>query len=151
MRTSPVSLPALTSYLLWVFVFLIPGARAGAQRNAMTLAYQLTHTDQGEAFPSPDGKKLVFEMTIAGIEQLFTMNVDGSGQNQITHDNFSHDTPAWSPDGKKIAYVSDKDGKEVINLINPDGIGDEQLTDDEHRYIHPNWSADSSPDLLLGR
>jgi TolB protein len=143
MRTSPVSLPALTSYLLWVFVILIP-SRAGAQGNAMTLAYQLTPTDQGEAFPSPDGKKLVFEMTIAGIEQLFTMNVDGSGQTQVTHDNFNHETPAWSSDGKKIAYVSDKDEKEVINLINPDSTGDEQLTDDEHRYIHPNWSADSS-------
>ena len=142
MRFTVISLPTFMACLFaGVFSVSIP---AVAQRGAMTLAYQLTHTDQGEAFPSPDGKKLVYEVVVAGIQQLFTMNVDGSGPVQITHDAFNHDTPSWSPDGKKIAYVSDKDGKEVIDLIDPDGAGDEQLTDDKHRYIHPNWSADSS-------
>jgi hypothetical protein len=74
---------------------------APAQRGAITLAYQLTHVDMGEPFPSPDGKKLVFEITIAGFEQLFTMNPDGSGQTQLTHDLANHDTPSWSPDGRR--------------------------------------------------
>jgi TolB protein len=115
-----------------------------AQRGALTLAYQLTHVDTGEPFPSPDGKKIVFEISIMGKYQLFTMNPDGSGQIQITHDAATHDTPAWSPDGRKIAYVSDKTGHSVIYTINPDGTGEERITDDKHEYIHPNWSADSS-------
>jgi TolB protein len=112
--------------------------------SASALLFCDSYIDQGEAFPSPDGKKLVYEVVVSGIQQIFTMNVDGSGSAQITHDGFNHDTPSWSRDGKKIAYVSDKDGKEVIHLVNPDGSGYEQLTDDKHRYIHPNWSADSS-------
>jgi len=36
----------------------------------------------------------VFEITVAGFQQLFTMNPDGSGQTQITHDAANHDTPS---------------------------------------------------------
>ena len=114
-----------------------------AQRSAATLAYQLTHVDAGEPFPSPDGKKIVFEISVAGFYQIFTMNTDGSGQTQITHDPANHDTPSWSPDGRKIAYVSDKTGHSVIYMMNPDGSGEERLTDDHHEYIHPTWAPDS--------
>ena len=115
-----------------------------AQRGAMTLAYQLTHVDMGEPFPSPDGKRLVFEIAIGGFEQLFTMNTDGSGQTQITHDPANHDTPSWSPDGRKIAYASDKTGRATIYMMNSDGTGEERLSDDRHEYIHPTWSPDST-------
>jgi len=109
----------------------------------MTLAYQLTHVDTGEPFPSPEGKKIVFEIMIEGVYQLFVMNPDGSGQVQITHGAANHDTPAWSPDGRKIAYVSDRSRHSVIYTINPDGTGEERVTDDKHEYIHPSWSPDS--------
>ncbi len=126
-----------------------------AQRGATTLAYQLTHVDTGEPFPSPDGKKIVFEIKIEGVYQLFIMNPDGSGQVQITHDAANHDTPAWSPDGRKIAYVSDKGGHSAIYVMKVGDVIDgstgqktvatldEKITDDKHEYIHPNWSPDS--------
>jgi TolB protein len=123
----------------------------------MTLAYQLTHVDTGEPFPSPDGKKIVFEISLAGVYQLFVMNPDGSGQVQITQDAANHDTPAWSPDGRKIAYVSDRGGHSAIYVMD---VGDlisgttgqkpvaalasEKITDDKHEYIHPSWSPDGS-------
>ncbi len=127
-----------------LLMVLLLSVAAVAQRNAMTLAYQLTHVDMGEPFPSPDGKKLVFEITVAGFEQLFTMNPDGSGQTQITHDAANHDSPSWSPDGSRIAYVSDKGGHELIYSIKPDGSGEERLSDDRGEYIHPTWSPDSA-------
>jgi TolB protein len=125
-------------------LLLLVSSLSLAQRGAMTLAYQLTHVDTGEPFPSADGKKIVFEIRIAGVYQLFVMNPDGSGQVQITRDAANHDTPAWSPDGRKIAYVSDKGGHSVIYTINPDGTGEERVTDDKHEYIHPSWSGDST-------
>jgi TolB protein len=127
-----------------VLLSFVPTDCFAQRRGATTLAYQLTHVDTGEPFPSPDGKKIVFETSIAGFYQLFTMNPDGSGKAQITHDAANHDTPAWSPDGRKIAYASDKGGHSAIYIINVDGTGEERVSDDKHSYIHPNWSSDSS-------
>ena len=124
------------------FAILVPSA--AAQRGAATLAYQLTHVDTGEPFPSPDGKQLVFEITVEGFEQVFVMNRDGSGQKQITHDPANHDTPSWSPDGKKVAFASDKNGHSVIYVMNIDGSEMERLTDENAESIHPNWSPDST-------
>jgi Tol biopolymer transport system component len=39
---------------------------AVAQDEKPALAYHLTHVDTGEPFPSPDGKKIVFESKVAG-------------------------------------------------------------------------------------
>src|ERR1700680_4528129 len=143
-RMSLLALLFIVLHLCLSFVFGRSSGVAIAQSSTITLAYQLTHVDMGEPFPSPDGKKLVFENTIAGFEQLFTMNPDGSGQNQLTHDDANHDAPAWSPDGRKIAYVSDKSGHEVIYMMNPDGGVEERLTADQADNIHPNWSPDST-------
>jgi TolB protein len=130
--------------LLLMAVGLARLSVAGAQQRALTLAYQLTHVDQGEPFFSPDGSKVVFETTVAGFQQIFIMNADGSNPTQITHDAVTHDSPSWSPDGRKIAFVSDKGGDESIYIMNPDGTGEERMTDNRHRFIHPNWSADSA-------
>jgi TolB protein len=127
-----------------IITFICCAPTSNAQQSVTTLAYQLTHVDKGEPFFSPDGKKIVFETTVAGIQQVFIMNADGTGQTQITRDPVDHDSPSWSPDGKKIAFVSDDGKQEAIYIMNPDGAGQERMTDDQHKYIHPNWSADSS-------
>ncbi len=121
-----------------------PNALAQAPRHRSTLAYQLTHVDTGEPFPSPDGKRIVFEIVIEGQQQIFIMNSDGTEQKQITHDVANHDSPSWSPDGRKIAFVSDANGHSVIYMMSVDGTHIERLTDLDGESIHPNWSADSS-------
>jgi TolB protein len=114
-----------------------------AQSRKPVLAYQLTHVDTGEPFPSPDGKKVLFESQIAGLYQLFMMNTDSSGIVQLTHDPWNHDMPSWSPDGKKIAFVSDRNKHSVIYMMNVDGTGLERLSPESAESIHPNWSPDS--------
>jgi dipeptidyl aminopeptidase/acylaminoacyl peptidase len=69
-----------------------------------------------QALLSPDGKKISYKTTVTGCEQVFTMNADGIGQTQITHDEVNHDSPSWSPDGRKMAFVSDKGGGEASDL-----------------------------------
>jgi TolB protein len=120
-----------------------PSAVAQVPGHRSTLAYQLTHVDTGEPFPSPDGKQIVFEITAEGKEQIFIMKSDGTSQKQITHDAANHDSPSWSPDGSKIAFVSDANDHSVIYIMNVDGTNVERLTDLAADSIHPNWSADS--------
>ena len=114
-----------------------------AQQSVLTLAYQLTHVGQDEPYPSPDGKKLVYETIVAGHQQIFVMNLDASGQIQITNDPITHDSPLWSPDGNWIAFVAEDEKHETICIMKPDGSGRECLTGPEHKFIHPNWSPDS--------
>ena len=116
---------------------------AAAADRAISIPVQITHAQIFDPFPSPDGKKLVFITMIAGKEQLFTMDVDGSKIVQLTRDDADHEDPAWSPDGRKIAFVLIAKERHSIAIIGIDGSSIEVLTPPEQNTIHPNWSADS--------
>jgi TolB protein len=126
----------VTISLMWLH------AAAGADR-AISIPVQITHAQNFDPFPSPDGKKLVFISSISGKEQLFMMNVDGSEVVQITRDDADHEDPAWSPDGSKIAFVLSTKDRHSIAVMGTDGSNVEVLTPVEQNTIHPNWSADS--------
>jgi TolB protein len=126
-----------------VGLLLSPGALP-AQRQAVGLAYQLTHSVNADPSLSPDGKRMVFISVVSGREQLFTMHSDGSDPAQLTHDDADHEDPAWSPDGKTIAFVLLRGDVERIHLMNADGSGVRPLTPEGVRTIHPNWSPDGT-------
>src|SRR6476660_2308059 len=126
-----------------VGLLVLPGPVA-AQRNAIGLAYQLTHSVNADPSLSPDGKRMVFISVVSGREQLFTMNSDGSDPAQLTQDDADHEDPAWSPDGKTIAFVLLRGDVERIHLMNADGSGVRPLTPEGVRTIHPNWSPDGT-------
>ena len=78
------------------------------------------------------------------------MNVDGSGQHQLTHDPGPDQNPAWSPDGRTIAFKSYRDERplggrkwqEMIYVMNADGSGQRKLT----RLSNSDGSFSWSPD-----
>ena len=82
---------------------------------------------------SPDGKWLYYNGEGAarrpGHAQIFRMRPDGSGVEQLTHDDRVNWFPHLSPDGKQMCYISFPQGtlghpadKDVIlRLANPDG------------------------------
>jgi TolB protein len=117
-------------------------AQAGGDL-AISIPIQLTHAQNFDAAPSPDGKKIVFISMLSGKEQLFTMDADGKNIAQLTRDDADHEDPAWSPDGKKIAFVLITKERTSIAVMNADGSNVDVLTPKEHNTIHPNWSADS--------
>ena len=52
---------------------------------------------------SPDGRSLAFTSDQGGGDNIWTMNIDGSTQHQVTKESFRLlNTPAWSPDGQYI-------------------------------------------------
>src|SRR6476661_5201522 len=76
--------------------------QASAADLEISIPIQITHAQNFDPTPSPDGKKLIFISLISGKEQLFTMDADGKNIVQLTRDDADHEDPAWSPDGKKI-------------------------------------------------
>ena len=114
-------------------------------RRGPCSTYHLTHVDTREPFPSPDGKRVIFESNVAGYHQLFTMHPDGSDVLQITHDAWNHDTPSWSPDGRKFAFVSDQNKHSAVYVMNVDGsrAGTPVVAPRNAESIHPSWSPDN--------
>ncbi len=115
----------------------------GASDLAISIPVQLTHAQNLDPSPSPDGKRLVFISIVAGKEQLFTMDTDGSRIAQLTRDDADHEDPAWAPDGTKVAFVHITKDRHSIAVTGIDGNNLELLTPKEQNTIHPNWSSDS--------
>src|SRR5262249_4890089 len=55
---------------------------------------------------TPDGKWIYFNSSRTGRMQIWRMRPDGTGQEQITSDDYNNWFPHISPDGKRIAIVS---------------------------------------------
>src|SRR5690349_22894689 len=128
----PLRLAALVTIGL-----LISAHLSRADDFAISIPIQLTHAQNFDPAPSPDGKKLVFISMLSGKEQLFTMDVDGKNIVQLTRDDADHEDPAWSPDGKKIVFVLITKERTSIAMMNSDGSNVEVLTPKEQNTIHP--------------
>jgi len=115
---------------------------ATAQMAPVSRARQVTASYNLDLVPAPDGKRAVLIKIIGGHEQLFTMNMDGGGETQITRDDADHEDPVWSPDGRKIAFILIKSGKKIVHLMNPDGSGLEPVTPPTQSAIHPAFTPD---------
>ena len=95
---------------------------------------------------SPDGTRIV--CAHGDPVQLFVVNVDGSGAQQITPDgtDVMCCTFRWSPDGTRILFFGSGRQNGSLWLVNPDGTDLTELyRDPRGRYaISPSWSPDGS-------
>ena len=87
-------------------------------------------------------KKIIFTSIKNGNEDIFSMNLDGTGLTQLTDYSGRDWYPSVSPDGKKIAYTSEINGVWQIASMNWDGTGKTQLTTNTGRSGYPHWSFD---------
>src|SRR2546430_15003652 len=96
----------LAFFLTLLTITLLMAVRlAPAADLAISIPVQLTHAQNFDPAPSPDGKKLDFISMLSGKEQLFTMDTDGKNIAQLTGDDADHKDPPWSPDEKKNAFA----------------------------------------------
>jgi TolB protein len=95
---------------------------------------------------SPDGERLAFERRVGPLTKgqcacdidLFVMNADGSGQQNLTRNPVYDYRPVWSPDGQKLAFGRYRD----VWVMNADGSDQRRLTPNPQGDDWPVWSPD---------
>ncbi len=76
---------------------------------------------------SPDGARIVFPSYRNGQYDLYTINVDGSGEAQLTNTPESEGYPKWSASGIAFTVWTNGDDRQVYRM-DADGTGVRQLT-----------------------
>jgi len=97
-------------------------------------SWNVTHGPGYFARWSPDGSKIVFQRDFPGAPpQVFVMNADGTGVQQMTNHQYGAYVPNWSQDGSKILYTAapagGSGGQGEIWVMNANGANPHQVTD----------------------
>src|SRR5947199_276242 len=99
-----------------------------------------------EATWSPDAGRIACtsfrfdRIAVDGVDQIYVMNADGSGQTALTAPPGGNLEPSWSPGGCQIAFTSTRDGHRAIYVMNADGSTQTRLTSSPAEDFSPAWS-----------
>ena len=104
---------------------------------------------------SPDDKKVLYGVTYVSIEQnktnreLFTMNIDGTDNKQITKTPKSENNAVWVKKGSKIAFLTSESGSSQIWEMNPDGTDRIQISEVDGGVNGFSYSPDGKKILYI--
>ncbi|MEE9219264.1 MAG: Tol-Pal system beta propeller repeat protein TolB, partial [Acidobacteriota bacterium] len=87
--------------------------------------------------------QLVFSARNGDGKEIFTMDYDGAGLQQITNNGSLNLSPAWSPDGAQLAFISYQEGWPRLYLLDREGKQSRPLPSWEDELTSaPEWSPD---------
>lgn len=89
---------------------------------------------------SADGKRIVFASSAKGFSDLYIINRDGTGLQQLTQDEHGSFEPTFSPDGQHLAFVSTRDGDPEVYRMRADGTEAQRLTAFHMEDTAPRWA-----------
>lgn len=96
---------------------------------------------------APDDSGLVFSGNDEnGLQQIYSIKLDGSAFTRLTHGPEENMNPLWSPRGDLIAFTRFSRESETAHVWIMDRAGKNclQLTTDEAAHANPSWSPDGA-------
>ena len=94
---------------------------------------------------SPDGDKIAFVATgNEGFDDVYVMNVDGSGVTNLTDHPSPDEGPTWSPDGNSIAFQRwhGSNFNIEVHVMTASGTGQVNITNNPLPEGNAAWSPD---------
>ena len=95
---------------------------------------------------SPDGQRIAFVSTRAGLPQIYAMAADGTDQQLLAPFDYgatgSSNAPEWSPDGQSVVFHRDVGGTLQVFVLDVRTRAVRQLTS-VGRNEDPTWAPDS--------
>ncbi|MBC7852337.1 MAG: PD40 domain-containing protein [Pirellulaceae bacterium] len=88
---------------------------------------------------SPDGERIAYVSRQEGTPNLYVMNLDGSGQKQVTTRKTPCGRVRWSPEGKQLAFVSFEGKYPQLFVVDAAGGEPRKLTDLPGGVHFVNW------------
>jgi Tol biopolymer transport system component len=117
--------------------------KADVATGAVTqLTFEGAYTRYGKW--SPDGQKIAFNSLRNNGHNLYIMNPDGSGVQQVTNDADDEYSPTWSPDGRRLAFLSARTGVQQLYVVDIATGAERQVTFDPGTHNSPRWSQNST-------
>lgn len=150
-RAVPVSLIILAT-LIVLFSLVNPSRFFTDVNPANVIVPPFTPTPT--PLPAPTdvhGGHIVFTCTRADVNQICLINADGTGYQQLTHEDLNSYYPAISPDGREIVFATNKyDNFDLYMLMR--GSSDlVQLTDNIGNAFSPSFSPDGRQIAFVNR
>jgi Tol biopolymer transport system component len=135
-----------TSHLLGcMFSAAVVGVGAGGSAPNTLAASDLHSVAARSTAASPAAGRIAFSAGAHPNEDIYVVNVDGSGLQRLTDDREADFDPSWSPDGRWIAYRHESGGGDAtaeIYVMRADGSQQHNLTRRRGQDHSPAWSPD---------
>jgi len=87
--------------------------------------------------------RIAFYSTRTGSPDLFLINADGTGLEQLTSWSTDERVPDWSPDGRTLVFYSNNDGDYDLYTLSLSSRAITKLTFNDCNDYSPQWSPDS--------
>ncbi|MFC2135234.1 TolB family protein [Bacteroidota bacterium] len=108
---------------------------------------KLTDDDNDYYFPqiSPNKEQIIFySHAIGGNDEIYSVNIDGSGFMNLSQSPGKDVLPEFSNDGSKIVFSSNRDGNSEIYIMNADGSGQTRLTNNDIQDHSPQFCCNGT-------
>jgi TolB protein len=117
---------------------------SGSRSELIAVDAKLAEALRPDTTDSSYVDKIAFDSERSGNDEIYTMNIDGTGLKRLTFQSAPDQCPAFSPDGTKIAFASKRDGNYQLYVMDSNGSNQQRIIATTTNDLHPAWSPDGA-------